>query len=99
MKYETLQQRIVVNYKFNGLSRDEVKEYVISRLELANQKNKIFKESALTALYSVSKGSPRRLNNLIINCLMIGYQNNKSEIDEEIVMFAKNEIDFMNQDW
>ena len=28
---------------------------------------------------------------------MIGYQNNKVEIDEEIVMLAKNEIDLMNQ--
>ena len=99
VKYETLQQRIVVNYRFGGLSREEVKEYVISRLELANQKNKIFQESALTALYSASKGSPRRLNNLIINALMIGYQNGKSEIDEEIVMLAKNEIDFMDQEW
>lgn len=99
VKYETLQQRIVVNYRFNGLSREEVKDYVISRLELANQKNKIFQEPALTALYSASKGSPRRLNNLIINALMIGYQNNKSEIDEEIVMLAKNEIDFMEQEW
>ena len=99
VKYETLQQRIVVNYRFNGLSREEVKEYVISRLELANQKNKIFEEAALTGLYSASKGSPRRLNNLIINCLMIGYQNNKTEIDEEIVMLAKNEIDFMDQEW
>ena len=99
IKYETLQQRIVVNYKFNGLSREEVKEYVMSRLELANQKNKIFKEEALSALYSTSQGNPRRLNNLIINCMMIGYQDNKNEIDEEIVMLAKNEIDFMDQDW
>ena len=99
VKYETLQQRIVVNYKFGGLTREEVKEYVNSRLELANQNNKIFNEPALTALYSASKGSPRRLNNLIINCLMIGFQNNKSEIDEEIVRLAKNEIDFMEQEW
>lgn len=99
VKYETLQQRIVINYKFNGLSREEVKEYVVSRLNLANQKNKIFKDEALNALYSASKGSPRRLNSLIINCLMIGSQNNKTEIDEEIVMLAKNEIDFMNQEW
>ena len=99
VKYETLQQRIVINYKFNGLSREEVKEYVVSRLNLANQKNKIFKDEALNALYSASKGSPRRLNSLIINCLMIGSQNNKTEIDEEIVMLAKNEIDFMNKEW
>ena len=99
VKYETLQQRIVVNYKFYGLSREEVKEYVMSRLEIANQKNKIFKEEALTALYSTSQGSPRRLNNLIINCMMIGYQNEKNEIDEEIVRLAKNEIDFMDQEW
>ena len=36
-----------------------------------------------------------RLNSLIINCLIIGYQNQKEIIDDGIVMMAKNEIDFM----
>lgn len=96
VNYETLQQRIVVNYKYEGLERNEVKEYIKTRLELSKQKTNIFDEVALNALYNASKGNPRRLNSLVINCLIIGYQSGKSEIDEGIVMMAKNEIDFMD---
>lgn len=93
MVHETLRQRIIVNYEFKGLSRKEVKEYVKSRLKIANTNQEIFKEEALNALYSCSKSSPRRLNTLIINSLMLGKQNNMPLINEEIVMNAKEEMD------
>ena len=92
--YETLKQRIIVNYSFDGLSRDEVKEYIISRLEYANSNTSIFNQEAISALYSCSKSLPRRLNALAINSLMLGFQNNNTIIDSNIVMNAKNEIDF-----
>ena len=85
----------MVNYKYEGLSREEVKDYIKTRLELSKQKSNIFTETALNALYNASKGNPRRLNSLIINCLIIGYQNQKKIIDDRIVMMSKNEIDFM----
>lgn len=91
--YDYLKQRIIVNYKLRGLSRMEVKEYIESRLALANVSHEIFSEDALNALYSCSKSSPRRLNTLILNCLLLGYQNEKVVIDSEIVMNAKGEMD------
>lgn len=91
--HEALRQRIVVNYDYVGLSRKEVKEYVKSRLQIANTNQDIFTEEALNALFSCSKSSPRRLNTLIINCLMLGYQNKKTVIDEKVVMEAKGEMD------
>ncbi len=91
--YDYLKQRIVVNYKLNGLSREEVKEYVESRLKLANVDHELFTENAMNALYSCSKSSPRRLNTLILNCLLLGYQKKMSIIDAEIVMCAKGEMD------
>ena len=66
-----------------------------TQIELSKQKSDIFTDTALNALYNASKGNPRRLNSLIINCLIIGYQNQKEIIDDGIVMMAKNEIDFM----
>lgn len=95
--YETLQQRVVVNYRYKGLTREEVKEYIKTRLELSNQKKEIFSEEALNGLYNASKGNSRRLNSLIVNSLIIGYQNKKEIIDEELIMRAKEEIDFMNK--
>ena len=91
--YESLRQRVVVNYNMSGLSRDEVKNYIKTRLEIANVNISIFKEDALNALYSCSKSSPRRLNMLVLNSLMLGYQNRHTVIDSEIVMNAKGEMD------
>lgn len=91
--YDYLKQRILVNYKLEGFTRQEVKEYVETRFQLANVNHEIFSEDALNALYSCSKSSPRRLNTLILNCLLLGYQNKKETIDSEIVMIAKGEMD------
>lgn len=93
--HDSIHQRIIVNYKMKGLTREEVKEYVRTRLEIANVKNEIFTEDALNALYSCSKSSPRRLNTLILNCLMLGYQYSLQEIDSQIVMEAKGEMDLV----
>lgn len=91
--YETIHQRIIVNYKMVGLSREEVKEYIKTRFEIAGVNIDLFTEDALNALYSCSRSSPRRLNTLILNCLMLGNQNKLKKIDSEIVMQAKGEMD------
>lgn len=91
--HETLNQRIIVNYEFEGLSREEVKEYVKTRLELANTNRDIFEIDALNALYSCCKSSPRRLNTLVLNSLILGQQSKKHKIDSNIVMAAKGEMD------
>ncbi len=91
--HETLNQRIIVNYKLKGLSRNEVKDYIKTRMEYANLKNDIFTPEALNALYSCSKSSPRRLNTLVTNCLMLASQNKTSIIDSDTVMNAKSEMD------
>lgn len=91
--YDYLKQRIIVNYQLNGLSRIEVKGYIESRLKIANVNYELFTEDALSALYSCSKSSPRRLNTLILNCLLLGCQQDKKIIDSEIVMSAKGEMD------
>lgn len=91
--YESLRQRIIINYVFNGLDRDEVKEYIETRLEKANTTKKLFEPEAISALYSSSKSSPRKLNTLITNCLMLGFQKQINTIDTETVMEAKEEMD------
>ena len=90
---ENLQQRIIVNYDFKGLSREEVKEYIESRLELSNANKNMFTIDALNAIYSCCKFSPRKVNKLVLNCLMLGSQLNKSSIDSEIVLKARMEAE------
>ena len=88
-----LKQRIIVNYTFDGFDRDEVKRYITTRLNSANVRHELFEPEAYNALYSTSKSSPRRLNTLIINSLMLGFQNKAKTINSDIVMNAKNEMD------
>lgn len=91
--YEELKQRILVNYCFEGFSREEVKEYIKSRLEIVESNGSIFTEDGINAIYANSKSSPRRLNSLVTNCLILGFQNNCLKIDSNIVMNAKEEMD------
>ena len=94
--YENLKQRIIVNYTFEGFSRTEVSEYIKSRLQISETNEEIFEADALNALYSCSKSSPRRLNGLVINALMLGFQNKLQKIDSEIIIMAKKELDLQN---
>lgn len=41
--YDSVHQRIIVNYKMKGLSREEVKQYITTRLKIANVNNNFFK--------------------------------------------------------
>lgn len=91
--YNSLKQRIIVNYTYKGLNRNEVKEYIQTRLEYANANKNIFTQEAINAIYSCSNTSPRRINNLITNSLMLGFQTKSKIIDAEIVMNAKKEMD------
>ncbi|MGN1342831.1 MAG: ExeA family protein [Bacilli bacterium] len=94
IKYEAFKQRIIVKYSLENLTREETKEYIKTRLELSGQTNNIFTDVSLNALYQVSKGNIRKLNNLVITSMMIGYTEKNKEINEEIIRLAKeqNEI-------
>jgi general secretion pathway protein A len=91
--HEALKQRIVINYNFSGISKQEVTDYITSRLKLCGVHSSIFNPGATEAIYSCCNGSIRKLNNIIEKCLMIGFQKEFTVIDTEIVMSAQNEIE------
>jgi len=91
VKHDKVKPIVIIDDAHN-LSREEVKDYIKTRIEYANLNNDIFSPDALSALYSCSKSSPRRLNTLVTNCLMLTSQNKKNIIDSDIVINAKNEM-------
>lgn len=93
--HEPLRQRITINYCFSGITKDEVDDYITSRLAKVNVHHEIFSKGAIEAIYGCSNGSIRKLNNLLENCLIIGSQFKKSIIDTEIVMNAHNEVEII----
>jgi len=90
--HEALAQRILINYTFNGLSKNEMAQYILSKLKACGVSEVIFPENALEALWGCCSGSPRVLNSLAENCLRIGAQKSVKLIDPEIVMLANNEL-------
>lgn len=93
--HEALKQRIVINYNYEGISRNEVSEYISSRLKLCGVHTEIFNDNAVESINSCCNGSTRVLNSLIEKCLIIGYQKNLKVIDTETVMLAQNEINLL----
>jgi len=90
--HEALAQRIVINYAFSGLSKEESADYIDSRLKSCGVRENIFAANAMEAVWGCSGGFPRVINALAEKCLIIGSQKSAKAIDTEIVMLAKNEI-------
>ena len=93
--HEALKQRIVISYNFSGIAKQEIQEYISSRLKLAGVAENIFNTNAIEGIYGCSNGSTRKLNNILEKCLTIAYQKDKRVIDTEIVMEAQNEIELV----
>lgn len=90
--HEALRQRIIVNYYLKGLEKQEVKDYVLSRLKLAGSSDPIFTEDALELLFSSTNGHIRPLNALARMSLISGASKGLRSIDSEIIYQAQQEL-------
>lgn len=97
--HEALNQRIMVRYNFRGLSEQEVRGYILHKLERASGAASIINDAAITAIASNAHGSPRLVDNFMRDALIIGAQQQKQVIDEEIAMAAvNNQNPFIDED-
>lgn len=86
--HEALNQRVMVRYNFKGLSEQEVRDYIFHKLERASAAGSIISDAAIAAIASNAHGSPRLVDNFMRDALIIGSQQQKQVIDEEIAMAA-----------
>ena len=91
-QHRPLFQRIIMKYKLEALNRQEVADYLKHHMKLAGAAYDIFTEPALEAIFSLSCGWPRMVNQLATQCLIYGCQTRKEHIDEETVRIAAEEI-------
>ena len=89
---EAITQRINLRYHLTGLSDLETKAYIIHHLKVAGVNHPIFSDEAIRVTYQFSKGIPRRINNLATACLLAGFMEQKSIIDEMTVKKALAEF-------
>lgn len=87
----SLSQRIMMRYKVEPLTKDEVARYLNHHMLLAGANHNIFSDSAIQAITSLSRGWPRLINKIATHSLLAGYQAKKDLIDEEIIRLATEE--------
>ena len=90
--HEALKQRIVVHYNCEGLSVEEAKNYIYSRIELTGAARSIIDESAVHAVANFCQGTPRIINSVMTNALILGAQLKKNSIDSEVILSACNSL-------
>jgi type II secretory pathway predicted ATPase ExeA len=88
-----LRQRISVNCRLFALSREELGEYIRSRLAAAGCADaKLFSHEAEDRIFQISRGIPRLVNVLCDNALVIGYALGKKRIPADVVNEAATDL-------
>ena len=90
--HEALKQRIVIHYNYEGLSPEEAKNYIYSRIDIAGAAHSIIDEGSVHAVANFSQGTPRIINSVMTNALILGAQMNKQVIDTEVILSACNSL-------
>lgn len=94
---ESFNQRITVSYDMQGLSEEETREYVRSRMALAGAAPEVFDPAALTALHGCCQRSVRRLNRLCKTALLIGANNRAKTINADMIREAAQEVSLLSR--
>jgi general secretion pathway protein A len=82
---QQLDQRIPIKYHLAPFDPEDTARYIVFRLNKAGRERNAFTQPAIEEIFAVSKGVPRKINNLCDLALLIGYSKNKEMIDVDIV--------------
>lgn len=95
-----LRQRISINCHLAPLTRPEVEEYILHRLEIAGNREAVtFCSDSMDIIFRYSRGIPR-LVNIICDFLMLSaFAEETHQIDEDMVRDVIGDLDFENQFW
>jgi type II secretory pathway predicted ATPase ExeA len=91
--HEALRQRIVLNYAFKGLAKDETKNYITNQLKRAGVAERISSEDALELIHSNSNGILRKINSLVNMALLSASRESLRTIDAEFIFKVINETE------
>jgi len=81
-----LKQRIGIRRHISPLSREECVNYIEHRLNVVGSStSRIFTPAAVSLICDYSKGTPRTINILCDNALLIGYGLSRKKLDVDII--------------
>ena len=82
------EQRVAVRHHLTGLSPEETSEYIQYRLAVAGREDEVFTPEAVERIYDLTRGTPRKINNICDICLLVGFTRKASVVDIDIVQGA-----------
>ncbi len=89
-----LRQRIMVRYHISPLEKDEIRDYVYHRLNVAGATGDIeFTEGAIEVIANFSSGTPRLINMICDRALLAGFVAETKKIDLAIINKCIEELD------
>ena len=90
-KSKAVRQRIAVRCNIDPLTVPETKELIEHRLKVAGSKKEIFDPSAMSEIFSFSRGYPRLINILCDHAMLTGYAAGKNVIDDKVIIECAKE--------
>jgi putative secretion ATPase (PEP-CTERM system associated) len=95
-----LRQRISINCHLAPLSRPEVEEYILHRLEVAGNREAVTLSSdAMDIIFRFSRGIPRLINIICDFLMLSAFAEETHQIDVDMVRDVIGDLDFENQYW
>ena len=93
-----LKSRIIIKKEARPLNRDELKNYILFKLNIAGNKGKTtIANRAFTKIHKYSKGNFRGVNILMDRCLYVAFMHNTTGIGKSIVHEASRDINQVEQ--
>jgi general secretion pathway protein A len=85
-QFRQLKQRVSLRYHVQPLGEGDTKKYIRKRLRIAGTFDlNIFTPKALKKIYKYSKGTPRLINIVCDNALLMGYGTDQKVIGSKII--------------
>lgn len=91
--HEPLRQRIVMNYRLDGLSKEEGRMYISEKLKGAGCLQPLFEDAAVEAVLNAAEGIPRVISKLCNASLLVGNAKEAGLITADIVMQAVSDCE------
>ena len=95
-----LRQRISIYCHIHPLTRQEVEEYILHRLEVAGNREAVtFSGESIDIISTYSRGIPRLINIICDFLMLSAFAEETTAIDKEIVQDIIGDLDFEHQYW
>lgn len=93
IKINALRRRLTTVITIQGLSFDEFEPYITHHLREAGTDKMLFSAPVLQRLWSVSRGVPRLINTLALQCLLASARQGSDSVDQTIAeaLFGQEE--------